>query len=95
MQNLLQWKIISITLQKSYAINLRRHRFCFIVYKLVFVKHRKTHFHILWIPDIQIGHGEKEQAFIYEGVMFLSFLQKVPRFEVREVLKIQVEKTFR
>lgn len=71
-------------------------RFCFTVYKLVFVKHTRTHFNILWMPDIQTGHGEKEQAFIYEGVMFLSFLQKVPRFEVlREILKIQVEKTFR
>ena len=48
------------------------------------------------MPDIQTGHGEREQAFIYEGVMCLSFLHEVPRFEVvREILKIQVEKTFR
>jgi hypothetical protein len=56
----------------------------------------RTQIDILWMPDIQIGRGEKEQAFLYEGVMFLSFLQKGPRFEVvREILKIQVEKTFR
>lgn len=97
-QNLLSWKNISIndTSKRAMPLILEDTRFCFIVYELVFVKHTRTHFHILWMPDIQIGHGEKERAFIYEGVMFLSFLQTVPRFEVmREILKTQVEKTFR